>query len=137
MTTVTQTRTINAPAVKIWAVLRSFGLDYFPGYPHTLIGEGVGATRTFKLPDGEMMEKVVAHNDQKMRLSYTFLSSPWPIRDYFATIQVREVEGGASEVEWSATFEPEEVSEEAATQIVTGTFRINLKGLEKFITSRS
>ncbi len=133
MTTVNVKRTINAPADQVWGALRTFRLDYFPGYPHTVIGKGVGASRTFDLPDGEMTEQIEAFDDRGMRLAYIIVEGPWPVKDYHATVQVSR-HGEGCEVEWMATFKPDGMDEAAAVQVVEGTFGRNLRSLDKFLT---
>ena len=132
MTTVQLHREIPAPPEKVWALLRTFGLEYFPGFKYQLTGEGEGATRTFRMPDGEMTERIVMFNDEGMTLTYGIVRGPWPVKDYRATIRVLP-EGAGSRVEWGAEFEPEGADEDAARQIVEGTFKMNLRGLEKFL----
>jgi hypothetical protein len=132
MTTVHVRRSIHAPAGEVWQVLRSFRLDYFPGFAHTVTGSGVGAARTFRLPDGEMTEQIEAFDDRGMRLAYIIVEGPWRVREYHATVQVNAA-GEGCEVEWMATFKPDGVEEAAAVELVEGTFGRNLRSLEKFV----
>jgi uncharacterized protein YndB with AHSA1/START domain len=134
MTTVTVNRTIPAPAEKVWAVLKTFRLDYFPGYQHTVTGEGPGTERTFSVPGGEMTERIASFDDEAMRLTYEIVHGPWPVKDYLATVRVEAAREG-SEVTWSAVFEPEGASEEKAVGIAEGTFKMNLKALEKYLAA--
>ena len=120
MTTVRVTRMIPSPPEKLWGILRSFRLDYFPGYPHTVTGEGPGTERSFKVPGGPMAERITALDDDAMSLSYEISVNPWPVTDYLATITVSPAEDGA-EVAWSADFEPVG-AEEAAIDIVDASF---------------
>ena len=129
MTSVRVTRTISASPEAAWRVLRSFRLDYFPGYPHTVTGEGIGTERSFKVPGGPMAERITALDDKTMTLRYEIVENPWPVTDYLAEIQVSPAEGGA-EITWSADFEPTG-EENEAVEIVEGTFKMNLKALEK------
>ena len=132
MTTVRVTRTISAPPEAAWRILRSFRLDYFPGYPHTVTGGGVGAERSFKVSGGPMSERITALDDEAMTLHYEIVENPWPVTDYLAKIQVAPVADGA-EITWSADFEPTGAESEAV-EIVAGTFKMNLKALEKHLT---
>ena len=134
MTEIQITRAIPAPAEQVWEILKTFRLDYFPGYPHTVTGEGVGAERTFSLPNGEMTERLVSFDDQAMTLTYEIVAGPWPVRDYLATIRVED-SGGDAEVAWSAAFDTEGASEEKAVELVSGTFKMNLRAIEKFLAA--
>ncbi|HUF38863.1 MAG TPA: SRPBCC family protein [Anaerolineales bacterium] len=136
MTNITITRSIPAPADQVWGVLKTFRLDYFPGYPHTVTGAGAGAERAFSLPDGEMIERIASFDDPGMTLTYEIVSSPWPVSDYLATVRVEPAgDGEAAVVSWSAEFEPDGVSEEQASELAAGTFKMNLKALEKYMAA--
>lgn len=128
MTHVSVERLIPASPDVVWRVLRSFRLDYFKDFPHTVSGSGVGALRTFRLPDGEMTEIVHVLDDRRMALQYGIVQGPWPVRDYTAQISVTPAEGG-SRVVWSAEFEPDGVEEAAALKIVESTFKMNLRAI--------
>jgi hypothetical protein len=86
------------------------------------------------LPDGEMTERITAFDDEAMTLSYEVVSGPWPAREYLATVRIAPgVAAGTREVAWSADYEPEGADEAAVTDLVAGTFKMNLKALEKFL----
>lgn len=126
-------RPIAAPAQRAWAVLRTFGLDYFKGYPHTVTGSGIGAERTFTLPDGEMTERISAFDDAGMHLDYIIVHGPWPVTNYTATIRVSP-EGEGCLVTWSAAFSATENNTDVAAELVYNTFKANLRALEKFVS---
>lgn len=133
MTHIVLTRAISAPPEKVWERLRTFGLEYMQGFPYTLTGSGIGAERSFNLPDGPMIERVFAFDDEGMTLSYRLVKSPWPVTGYSASVRVR-ASGTGAEVSWTADFEPDGVSEEAARQVVEGTIKLNLKLIEKMFS---
>lgn len=133
MTHISVERLIQADPDRVWRMLRTFRLDYFKGFPHTVSGSGVGARRTFNLPDGEMTEVIHVLDDRRMSLQYQIVQGPWPVKDYTAQIAVTPAEGG-SRVVWSAEFEPDGVEEDRALQIVEGTFSMNLRAIEKLFS---
>ena len=135
MPTVTVNRTLAAPAEKVWGILRTFRLDYFPGYPHRLDGEGAGARRTFHLPEGEMTELIESLDEASMSLGYTIASGPWPVREYHARIDVHPGEGRTCTVSWSAAFDSVESNPERISQIIESTFKMNLKALDIFLSA--
>ncbi len=134
MTHITITRAIPAPPEKVWRALRSFGLEYMKGFPYTLTGSEIGAERSFNLSDGEMIERIFAFDDLRMALSYRIVKSPWPVTGYSASIRVAPGENGAV-VTWTADFEPDGVTEDAAVQIVEGTIKLNLRLIEKMFSA--
>jgi hypothetical protein len=126
-------RSIEAPAADVWKILRTFGLPYLKGFSYKLEGTGPGTRRAFDLPGGTMIEQLVAADDDTRTLSYTIIESPWPVKDYRAVIRVSETEAGCL-VEWSAEYTPEGADAISAAQIVEGTFKMNLKALDRFLT---
>ncbi len=134
MSTVHTHRLIDAPAAAVWDILRRFGLPYLAGFPYTLEGEGPGARRAFDLPGGRMVEQLVALDEDARTLEYTILESPWPVKDYRALIQVREQQDGTL-VAWSAEFTSHGADESTTQRIIAGTFKMNLKALDDFLTA--
>ncbi len=67
----------------------------------------------------------------RLHQSYRIDESPLPVRDYEATLMVREAAGGGSEVVWSAQFEVEGATEEEAIEIIHGIFDTGLDSLEE------
>ena len=127
-------RQLAAPPERAWDVLRTFGLSYFKNYPYTLTGSGLGAERSFNLPDGEMTERISAFDDPAMTLSYTIVSGPWPVSDYSATILVAPGDEGCR-VTWSARFNTDSADPEKTADLVASTFKMNLRALEKYLAS--
>jgi len=134
MATVHTQRTINAPAAEVWEILRSFGLPYFKDLHYSLEGAGPGAKRAFHLPGGRMIEQLVALDDDSRTLHYTILESPWPVKEYRGTIRVSG-QGDSALVAWSAEYTPHGADEMTTSRIVAGTFKMNLKALEYFLTA--
>ena len=127
-------RALAATPQRAWDVLRTFNLAYFKNFPHTITGTGPGAERTFAQPDGEMTERVIALDDAAMTLSYKIVSGPWPVSDYTATICVTPHNAGC-QVTWSADFNVTGADPEKTADFVAGTFKMNLRALEKYLAS--
>ena len=94
----------------------------------------MGAERSFALPQGEMTERITAFSDPDMFLSYTIVKGPWPVKNYTASIQVAAAGEGCN-VTWSAKFETDSEDAEDTAEMVAGTFKMNLRAIEKFISS--
>ena len=125
---------LTSSADEAWQVLRTFKLSYFKGFPYTINGSGVGAERSFAMPDGEMTERISAFDEQNMTLSYVIVEGPWPVKNYTATIKVKAEEEGCL-VSWSAVFEPDQADPETTAERVAGTFKMNLRALDKFLNA--
>lgn len=100
---------IDRPADAVWAVIRRFdhygwaGVDADVAIEAGKAGDQVGAVRRIALGDSTIRQLMLAHSDRER--------SPFPVRDYIATIRVTPVvASGSAFVEWSATFDcaPEE-----------------------------
>ena len=102
------------PAGRVWARIRDFG-DYEwagTGYQAWMedgrAGDAVGGVRTFRRDDGTLVgQRLRAHSDVDRSYTYEFCEpSPFPVRDYEATLRVTPVvDGDRAFVEWWATFE--------------------------------
>ncbi|MFI6335884.1 SRPBCC family protein [Streptomyces sp. NPDC050535] len=53
-----------------------------------------------------MREELIACDPEARRLTYTFLTSPFPVTNYCATVEVSETGAASCQVTWTATFEP-------------------------------
>ncbi|MGR9012355.1 MAG: SRPBCC family protein [Gammaproteobacteria bacterium] len=151
--------TINAPAEKVWALIKDFGdMSWHPEIFNATIqgGNTKGATRVLTLKDGgTITEELKKYDDKKMSYAYkiTEMSSSktithagaeehvpeLPVNDYAASIELTE-KGGKTEVVWKAGYyraymnnnPPEEMNEDAANTAVKAVLEtglINLKTL--------
>jgi hypothetical protein len=138
---------VNAPADKVWATIRRFDAvaDWLPFVKSSPIeGDGdptrVGCVRVITQTDGEVFREVlVALSDADRSYSYTFVSSPVPVRNHQTTLRVLPItDGNRSYVEWSSRFE---VAPEHGAQLVdlmNQNFLAGLRNLaEKFSRNRA
>jgi uncharacterized protein YndB with AHSA1/START domain len=108
---------IDAPADRVWALIRDFnGLpDWHGGLVRSseieggLRGDTVGGVRSFHLHDGtHLRERLLAHSDRDRSYTYNFEKSPFDVQNYEATLRVTPVtDGDRSFVEWWTTFDCE------------------------------
>ncbi len=160
----TATITIDAPAAKVWDVIKNYDdMSWHPSIK-SVKGDGnnnKGATRVLTLNNGgTITEELKSHNDAKMAYKYkiTDMSSTGtikhagqdeaipvlPVGNYAAEISVKD-KGGKAEVNWVATYyrayvnnnPPEELNEEAADKAVTGVLTTGLEALDKKLGSGS
>jgi mxaD protein len=151
--------TINAPAEKVWALIKNYGdMSWHPDIFNTS-SEGdnkKGATRVLTLKDGgTITEELKKYDEAKMSYAYkiTEMSTAktithagveekvpvLPVDNYSASIEV-EAKGDTSVVNWTAGYyraytnnnPPAEMNEEAANAAVGTVLKtglINLKTL--------
>ena len=136
MSKVSMSTRINASADQVWKVLSDFnGLPVFIAAikKSTMEGSGVGAVRTLTLEGGgpPIVEKLEKLDDQAKTLSYSIVTSPLPLKDYFATVEVIDLGPGQCEVKWYSTFQPKDAPEAEAVKIVEGVYSGAFEGLKK------
>ena len=131
MTTVLITGQMNASADTVWARVQKFDLTHFVGFAHTVEGNGAGTTRKFDMGKGEIAEQIEVFDPENKILTYTILYGPMPVQDYHATMKVIPGDATSSTLTWSAVFEPKDATEEEAKGAIEGTFKMNIKALNK------
>ena len=107
-------RVVDAPAEKVWTTIRRFDAvaEWLPFVKSSPIEDGgdptrVGCVRILTQTDGEVFREVLlALSDAERFYSYTFVSSPVPVRDHRTTLRVLPItDGSRSYVEWSSRFD--------------------------------
>jgi hypothetical protein len=127
--------TVDAPAGAVWGLLSDFGgIAKFGGDAIegcTVEGDGVGAVRTLTVMGGATIrERLEALDEGTRTFSYSIIGeSPLPVRDYLATVQVRD-EGSGCVVEWASSFEPVGAPE-AAVGLIRGVYDQAISGIRK------
>ncbi len=150
--------TINAPAEKVWAIIKNYGdMSWHPDiFNTTVTGDNTkGAIRVLTLKDGgTITEELKKYDDAKMSYAYkiTEMSSgktithagaeekvpALPVNDYAASIELTS-KGSSTEVAWKAGYyraymnnnPPEEMNEEAANTAVKAVLETGLINLKK------
>lgn len=157
----TSTIEIDAPAAKVWEIIKNYDdMSWHPGIK-SVKGDGSnkkGALRTLTLANGgTITEELKSYEDSKMAYKYkiTEMSSTGtikhagqdetipvlPVGNYAAELSVTD-KGGKAEVEWVATYyrayvnnnPPAELNEEAADKAVTDVLTKGLTALAKKVT---
>ncbi len=104
---------IEAPAERVWAVIRDFNAlpDWHPGIAESRIEEArpadqVGCVRDFRTRDGgRIRERLLALSDYDYSCTYAILESPMGVEDYVATLRLVPITDGARcFIEWTAEF---------------------------------
>ncbi|MGD7037045.1 SRPBCC family protein [Methylotuvimicrobium buryatense] len=154
---VKQDITINAPADKVWALIKNFDdMSWLPAVASTT-GEGgnkKGATRVLTLKDGgSITEELKKHDDKKMSYAYKIKEMSvektishsgqdedvpvLPVSNYAASIDLK-AKGDKTQVIWQAGYyraymnnnPPAEMNEEAANTAVNAIFKEGLENLK-------
>ncbi len=149
--------TINAPAAKVWALIKNYGdMSWHPDIFNTTSegGNTKGATRVLTLKDGgTLTEELKKYDEAKMSYGYKIIDMSTaktithagveekvpalPVDNYSATIEV-EAKGDTSVVSWTAGYyraytnnnPPAEMNEEAANAAVGAVLKTGLFNLK-------
>jgi hypothetical protein len=136
MATISMKATFNASADEVWKTIKDFnGLPKFIAAitKSDMKGAGIGAVRTLTLATGgpPIAEKLEKLDEKARTLSYSIVESPLPIEKYFATMELKALGKGQCQLNWSSTFEPKGVTEEAAKKVVEGVYNAGFEGLKR------
>ena len=105
---------IDAPAPRVWSVIRDF--NALPQW-HPLIAESriegnlaadkVGCIRSFRTRDGgSIREQLLTLSDYEFECAYSILESPMGVENYVAKLKLTPVtDGDRTFAEWSAEFD--------------------------------
>jgi hypothetical protein len=131
---------VDASAERVWTTIRRFDAvaAWLPFVKSSPIEDGgdptrVGCVRVLTQTDGEVFREVlVALSDAERFYSYTFASSPVPVREHRTTIRVRPItEGDRSYVEWSSRFDIDPKHEAQLVDLMNRNFVNGLRNLAK------
>ena len=129
---------VDAPAEKVWATIRRFDAvaDWLPFVKSSPIEDGgdptrVGCIRVLTQTDGEVFREVlVALSDAECFYSYTFVSSPVPVRNHRTTLKVLPItDGRRSYVAWSSRFDIDPKYEPRLVDLMNRNFLTGLRSL--------
>ncbi|MCX4782725.1 SRPBCC family protein [Streptomyces sp. NBC_01264] len=111
---------VACPAAVVWGRVVAFG-DIAQWHPlisrsiqENTPGPGGGAVRALTTHDGAAIrEELTACDPAARTLAYTFLTSPFTVTNYCATMEVSETGSASCLVTWTATFEPNDPADGA------------------------
>jgi hypothetical protein len=127
MPKVVRSTIIDAPADKVWALLRDFnGHDrWHPAVKVSAIerhhpSDKVGCVRRFVLKDGsELREQLLTLSDLEQTFSYCLLDTPVPLFNYVAHVRLMPVtDGDRTFWSWESSFSTRAGEGEAMTRMV-------------------
>ena len=138
---------IKAPAEKVWGIISDYCSikDWHPAVKacESDNGNAPDSTRTITLDNGEQIkEKLINYIPEKTMYQY-MLAEPnvkaFPINTHGATISVSAGENGMTKVEWKGAFyrsfpgpnPPPELSDEAASKVLTDFYTAGLENIKK------
>jgi hypothetical protein len=137
---------IDAPADRVWEVVRDFnGLpDWHPLIADSRIEDGlaadrVGCIRNFRTRDGGLIrEQLLTLSDYDYECTYAILESPMGVDNYVATLKLTPItDGNRTFAEWSAEFDCDEARERELSQAIgQGVFQGGFDALKRRLAGR-
>ena len=137
---------IDAPADRVWEVVRDFnGLpDWHPLIADSRIEGGlaadrVGCIRNFRTRDGGLIrEQLLTLSDYDYECTYAILESPMGVDNYVATLKLTPItDGNRTFAEWSAEFDCDEARERELSQVIgQGVFQGGFDALKRHFGRR-
>jgi uncharacterized protein YndB with AHSA1/START domain len=137
---------IEAPAERVWSVVRDF--DGLPAW-HPLIADSrieggaasdrIGCVRSFHTKDGGLIrEQLLTLSDYDYECTYSILESPMGVANYVATLKLTPVtDGNRTFAEWSAEFDCDEARERELSQTIgQGVFQGGFDALKRRFNGR-
>lgn len=145
--TTTQTIRIKAPPEAVWAYAGDFGgiARWFTATQASKLvlrtKNEEGAIRELLRGNGtKVREKLVEYDTTNMRMTYTYVDGQVLAKDYFATMVLKDVGNGETEVVWSGRFKrlddaPAEQDDAALVALYTGIYKRGLDALKAKVES--
>jgi len=127
--------TIEIPATvdQVWELVGGFDSlpDWLSFIAKSELSEG-GRLRHLETADGAVIvERLQSFNDKARTYTYSIEKGPFPVTDYLAKLEVREVPGKqTASVEWSGSFTPVGVTDAEATELFSGVYQGGLEALK-------
>lgn len=125
---------IDATADAVWNLISDFGAARF--LPFEIVesrGQGPGATRRIRSPDGlQMLDRLDTVDPAARLIQYSLVnaeSDPLPISNYQATMRLQRLDDGRTELEWSGRLDIAAGIDEA--QILPLIFNVYLSGISR------
>ena len=132
---------LDAPAERVWAVVRDFNAlpAWHPAIADSRIEQNqppdkVGCIRNFNLKDGgNIREQLLSLSDWDYAFSYSILVSPMGVENYVASFKLTPItDGNRTFAEWSAEFDCPPARERELAQLVgQGVFQGGFDALKK------
>lgn len=126
---------IQAAPDDVWLTLSQGGdvHRWFSGVITTcdLVGAGEGATRTCTMADGSKLEERIIEIDHANKLfRYAIDTHPLPATDLVATIQLRGLPEGRSQITWGADYEVADADAHLVHEALTRIYSQGILALE-------
>lgn len=125
---------VKGTPASVWSMIGPFCAikDWHPAIGSCVEEGGGPAVRTLVTKDGKatFVETQTARSDAEHLYSYSFKSSPLPVTQYSATLQVTAKSADMSTVTWSGTYTPDSGKEKGASDALQGIYESGLDAIK-------
>ena len=117
--------TLPVSQKKLWDYLENN-----PGWHADIQSDEInGDERTYFLKGGKLIREKRVTNPQEFELVYEFLESPYPFKEYKASLRIEPIDDDECEVQWISSFIPDGIPMEEAEKMIEqihkdGLFRL-------------
>jgi hypothetical protein len=126
---------LGAPAATVWDLIGGFDAleRWHPAIERSpAMNEGGRTIRRLALQGGGTVVEALEHlDDGARRYSYTIVSGPLPVANYWSELCVEEHGAGRCLVRWSSRFEPDGIPEQEAVSTMRGVYAAGLDKLKE------
>jgi len=127
--------TVEASPEEVWKLIGGFNTlpDWHPLVQKSDLERGGVMRRLSLLGGGSIVERLEHFSNNDRLYTYSIIDAPLPVRNYVATLRVREAKDGkGSIIEWASEFEPANGSTETdAVKAIEDVYRSGLENLRK------
>jgi Polyketide cyclase / dehydrase and lipid transport len=124
---------VEGTPAAVWSMIGPFCAiaDWLPPVGTCTEDGNVPPTRTLVTKDGKatLVEKQTSRSDTRHFYSYTFMSSPLPVKNYKSTIEVEARGKGVSTVTWRGAYTPDPGKEKDANDALAGIYSAGLDAI--------
>ena len=127
---------VERPPATVWKLVGSFdALDIWlpPVRASSFTGNATqpGAIRVLELGNNaRVTEKLITFDTAAHRYSYAFVSSPLPVKNYVAAIELSAAGEGKTRIKWSSTFDADGAPDDKAKEAILGIYDAGLGKLK-------
>lgn len=132
MATVNMAINLDSAGDKVWNLIGGFNdlSDWHPAIEKSELSENDSVRTLYLAGGGEIVEKLLNHDNNARTYSYAITDSPLPVAEYSAVLKVIEQGSDKSIVEWSAEFNAEGATESEAEGVIEGIFQAGFDNLK-------
>jgi hypothetical protein len=132
--------TVDASPEEVWKLIGGFNTlpDWHPLVQKSDLERGGVMRRLSLLGGGSIVERLEHFSNNDRLYTYSIIDAPLPVRNYVATLRVREgKDGKGSIIEWASEFEAATgVSEGDAAKSIEEVYKSGLENLRRLFGGR-